>query len=51
EALSHGHGAPARLVVPGERGFIWVKWLVAIELRDTPDPGQLLAINVSGFGG
>ena len=45
--LAHGHGAPARLVAPGERGFVWVKWLVAIELRATPDPGQLAAINTS----
>ncbi len=49
EPLSHGHGAPARLVAPGERGFIWVKWLVALELHATPDPGQLVAINTSGF--
>lgn len=49
EALSHGHGAPARLVAPGERGFIWVKWLVAIELHAAPDPSQLVAINASGL--
>lgn len=47
DALSHGHGAPARLVAPGERGFIWVKWLVAIELHATPDLRQLAAINTS----
>lgn len=29
--LDAGHGAPARLVVPGRRGFHWVKWVVAIE--------------------
>jgi DMSO/TMAO reductase YedYZ molybdopterin-dependent catalytic subunit len=51
EPLSHGHGAPARLVAPGERGFVWVKWLALIEVRAEPDPGQLLAINVSGFTG
>lgn len=45
--LGHGHGAPARLVAPGERGFVWVKWLVAVEVRDQPDPGQLLAMNTS----
>ena len=49
ELLSHGHGAPARLVAPGERGFVWVKWLTLIEARAEPDPGQLLAINISGF--
>ncbi|MFB6149853.1 MAG: molybdopterin-dependent oxidoreductase, partial [Halobacteriales archaeon] len=26
EPLTHGHGAPARLVAPGRRGFQWVKW-------------------------
>lgn len=45
--LGHGHGAPARLVAPGERGFVWVKWLVAVEVRDEPDLGQLAAINTS----
>lgn len=45
--LEHGHGAPARLVAPGERGFVWVKWLVAIEARADADPGQLMAINSS----
>jgi DMSO/TMAO reductase YedYZ molybdopterin-dependent catalytic subunit len=49
EALNHGHGAPLRLVAPGERGLVWVKWLVALEVRNAPDPGQLLAINLSGF--
>lgn len=29
--LDTGHGAPLRLVVPGRRGFHWVKWVVAIE--------------------
>lgn len=47
EPLAHGHGAPARLVAPGERGLVWVKWLAAIEARDEPDPGQLAAINTS----
>jgi len=36
EPLSPGHGAPARLVAPGRRGFWWVKWVVAIELDDAP---------------
>jgi DMSO/TMAO reductase YedYZ molybdopterin-dependent catalytic subunit len=34
--LSNGHGAPARLVAPGRRGFWWVKWLASIEPSDTP---------------
>lgn len=49
EPLSYGHGAPVRLVVPGERGFVWVKWLVAVEVLTAPDPGQLLAINLSSL--
>jgi DMSO/TMAO reductase YedYZ molybdopterin-dependent catalytic subunit len=39
EPLSHGHGAPVRLVAPGRRGFEWVKWVTRIELHDSPDPG------------
>jgi DMSO/TMAO reductase YedYZ molybdopterin-dependent catalytic subunit len=34
--LSSGHGAPARLVAPGRRGYWWVKWVARIELRDEP---------------
>ena len=34
--LDAGLGYPARLVVPGQRGFAWVKWVVAIELDDQP---------------
>jgi Oxidoreductase molybdopterin binding domain len=30
-ALEPGHGAPARLVAPGRRGFWWVKWVASIE--------------------
>jgi len=36
EPLSPGHGAPARIVAPGRRGFWWVKWVTAIEVDDTP---------------
>lgn len=34
--LLSGHGAPLRLVVPGRRGFHWVKWVVRIEHDDAP---------------
>ncbi len=34
--LSRGHGAPARLVAPGRRGFWWVKWVRSIETSDVP---------------
>lgn len=34
--LSAGHGAPARLVVPGRRGFWWVKWVTSIAVDDQP---------------
>jgi cytochrome b561 len=37
EPLSHGHGAPARLVAPGRRGFQWVKWVTRLELAAEPD--------------
>ncbi|MFB6173479.1 MAG: molybdopterin-dependent oxidoreductase [Halobacteriales archaeon] len=49
EPLSHGHGSPARLVAPGRRGFQWVKWVEAVEVRETPDYGQWIAIFTSGF--
>jgi DMSO/TMAO reductase YedYZ molybdopterin-dependent catalytic subunit len=31
EILDPGHGYPVRLVVPGLRGYHWVKWVAAIE--------------------
>lgn len=49
EPLSHGHGAPARLVAPGRRGFQWVKWVVAVDVDKHPDYGQWVAIFTSGF--
>jgi DMSO/TMAO reductase YedYZ molybdopterin-dependent catalytic subunit len=51
EALTHGHGAPARLVAPGRRGFQWVKWVERIEVTRTEDRSQWVAIFVSGFDG
>jgi DMSO/TMAO reductase YedYZ molybdopterin-dependent catalytic subunit len=34
--LSPAHGSPARLVVPGRRGYHWVKWVVRISHDDRP---------------
>ena len=34
--LESGHGFPARLVVPGQHGFAWVKWVVSIETDSAP---------------
>jgi DMSO/TMAO reductase YedYZ molybdopterin-dependent catalytic subunit len=31
EPLSPGHGYPLRLIVPGYRGYHWVKWLSSLE--------------------
>ena len=39
EPLTHGHGAPVRLVAPGRRGFQWVKWVVRLELIEHEDHG------------
>lgn len=33
DLLSHGHGFPLRLVIPGERGVYWVKWLSRITIN------------------
>jgi hypothetical protein len=33
--LGHGHGFPARLVVPDERGYDWVKWVTRIRVLDS----------------
>lgn len=49
EALSHGHGAPVRLVAPGRRGFQWVKWVERVELHAGPDPGAGPATVWSSF--
>jgi DMSO/TMAO reductase YedYZ molybdopterin-dependent catalytic subunit len=34
--LDAGNGFPVRLVVPGQRGFTWVKWVNAIDAEDLP---------------
>ena len=49
EPLSHGHGAPARLVAPGRRGFQWVKWVTRIEVHDGPDLGAPASTVWSSF--
>jgi DMSO/TMAO reductase YedYZ molybdopterin-dependent catalytic subunit len=49
EPLSHGHGAPARLVAPGRRGFQWVKWVTRLELHSDPDPGAFPSTILSSF--
>jgi len=36
ERLTHEHGSPARLVVPGSRGYDWVKWVTSIEVSAAP---------------
>ena len=35
EHLSHGHGFPARLVVPDRRGFDWVKWVTRVRVLES----------------
>ncbi len=49
EELSHEHGAPVRLVVPGARGYQWVKWVERIELLDHPDYGAPASTVWSSF--
>jgi len=49
ERLSHGHGAPLRLVAPGRRGFQWVKWVERIDVRQSRDPAQWVVTLISGF--
>ena len=41
EPLSHQHGAPFRLLVPGDYGEMNVKWLEEIELGGARPPDQL----------
>jgi DMSO/TMAO reductase YedYZ molybdopterin-dependent catalytic subunit len=51
QQLSHGHGAPLRLVAPGRRGFQWVKWVQAVEVLAQADYEQWLVIFTSGDQG
>ena len=39
EPLTHDHGAPVRLIVPGWYGMANVKWLAALEVVTTPYVG------------
>jgi DMSO/TMAO reductase YedYZ molybdopterin-dependent catalytic subunit len=34
--LDPGHGFPVRLVVPGQRGFTWVKWVASVKAENLP---------------
>ena len=34
--LEPGNGYPVRLVVPGRRGFTWVKWVASIDAEELP---------------
>lgn len=49
QPLSHQHGAPVRLVVPGARGYQWVKWVQRIELLEHPDHGAPASTVWSSF--
>ena len=49
ERLTHGHGAPMRLVAPGRRGLQWVKWVEEVRLSRRREIGESVAIFVSGF--
>jgi DMSO/TMAO reductase YedYZ molybdopterin-dependent catalytic subunit len=49
EPLTHGHGAPCRLVAPGRRGFQWVKWIDRIEIHEHADPSAVASTVWSSF--
>jgi DMSO/TMAO reductase YedYZ molybdopterin-dependent catalytic subunit len=49
DPLTHGHGAPCRLVAPGRRGFQWVKWVERIEVHENADPGAVASTVWSSF--
>jgi DMSO/TMAO reductase YedYZ molybdopterin-dependent catalytic subunit len=41
QPMSDDHGFPARLVMPGHRGFDWVKWVTQITVNEGGDIWQL----------
>jgi DMSO/TMAO reductase YedYZ molybdopterin-dependent catalytic subunit len=49
EPISHDHGAPARLVAPGRRGFEWVKWVTRVEVLTARDDAQIFSLYTSSF--
>jgi DMSO/TMAO reductase YedYZ molybdopterin-dependent catalytic subunit len=49
EPLSQQHGAPVRLVVPGARGYQWVKWVERVDVREHPDYGAPASTVWSSF--
>ncbi|WP_436932243.1 molybdopterin-dependent oxidoreductase [Halosimplex halobium] len=49
ERLSHGHGAPLRLVAPGRRGFQWVKWVESVRVTRRRELGEWIAVFVSWY--
>ncbi|HEV3055967.1 MAG TPA: molybdopterin-dependent oxidoreductase [Solirubrobacteraceae bacterium] len=49
EPLSHPHGAPVRLVVPGARGFQWVKWVDRVVVNRDVDLGATASTVWSSF--
>jgi DMSO/TMAO reductase YedYZ molybdopterin-dependent catalytic subunit len=49
EPLSHDHGAPIRLVVPGARGYQWVKWVARLDVLEHPDYGAPASTVWSSF--
>jgi hypothetical protein len=49
EPLTHGHGAPCRLVAPGRRGFQWIKWVERIEVHHDHDPAAPASTVWSSF--
>ncbi|HXU22652.1 MAG TPA: molybdopterin-dependent oxidoreductase, partial [Tepidiformaceae bacterium] len=40
QLLTDEHGYPVRLVVPGHRGFDWVKWVTQITVNEAGDEWQ-----------